>query len=181
MFAKILNAIVEYLQSILSLDVRSVNPVTTKPLDPIPLEQKNVQTQNSKLLYEVSKECLGRKMVPSGYDPILGCAISLNKVHEKAFGSQIGGDSSTALLWAKLRTRSDFEEVPECLPGDILISPTGTGTGSIQHGHVGIVGNNRIMSNDSDTGLWAQDFTLASWKKYFVDRGGYPMLFYRKQ
>src|SRR3954462_12894985 len=56
--------------------------------------------------------------------------------------------------------------------GDIVISPTGYGNGSMPNGHVGIIGDNgQIMSNNSATGLWDIHFTLASWKARYVDQG----------
>jgi len=33
-------------------------------------------------------------------------------------------------------------------------------------------------SNNSATGLFEENFTLETWKKRYVDNGGFPMLFF---
>jgi hypothetical protein len=81
-----------------------------------------------------------------------------------------------------LRTAKDFEEVKEPLEGDILISPTSYGNGKISSGHIGIVGkSNIIMSNNSNNGKFEENYTMTTWKHYFVEKGGFPMKFFRKR
>lgn len=69
-----------------------------------------------------------------------------------------------------------FELVSSPKPGDIVLSPT---VGK-NVGHVGIVGlNNTIMSNDSRTGLFVENYTVSSWKERFVTRKGLKLYWYR--
>jgi len=114
-------------------------------------------------------------------NPELGCALAVNEVHKKAFGECIGGWSSTFLLYTVLLENKNFKEVNYPLPGDIIISPTGYGSGSIKHGHVGIVDfDGKIMSNNSSTGLWGDKWSVNSWNKYYNGEGGFPVKYYRK-
>lgn len=119
----------------------------------------NVQTPNSIKLYEVAAASLGSPMVPKGYNPVLGCAISLNQVYKKAFSIDIGGDASTYMLWQALKKQTDkFKQVNSPLPGDIIMCATGTqpANSPIRNGHTGIVAKYGILSNNSNNGLWSE-------------------------
>lgn len=144
--------------------------------------QKNQQTQNSTFLYLTAKQCLDTRMVPSQDSIDVGCAISVNAVHQKAFEKQIGGGTSTWLLLQSLIASSEFEEVQIPLAGDIIISATGTSTipNTPIEGHTGIMGNYGIMSNNSLTGLWMEYYTLDTWKERYQVEGGYPTRFFRR-
>jgi hypothetical protein len=69
-----------------------------------------------------------------------------------------------------------YELVSSPKTGDIVLSPTiGKNVG-----HVGIVGlNNTIMSNDSRTGLFVENYTVSSWIERFVTRKGLKVYWYR--
>lgn len=148
-----------------------------------PIGPTNGQTKNSFTLYTVAKECLGISLVPAGDDPEYGCAISLNMLSLRAFGHQIGGGASTTLLLKDLVIQPhNYTEVREPLPGDIIISATGTSikpNPAIPNGHVGVVGQFGIMSNNSDDGLWSEAYTLASWDTRYRAAGGFPTRFFR--
>lgn len=139
-------------------------------------------TSDSVLFYEVAKKCLNKSQVPNGYDPVLGCAISLNTIHKKTFGREIGGGSSTLNLYNALKNDNTFISVIDPVYGDIIISPTGTApiTSPLPHGHVGIVAKYGIMSNNSNNGLWEVNHSLESWTKYYKIKGGYPIYYFRK-
>lgn len=144
------------------------------------------QTQNSLILYTVAKNCLGISLVPPGDDPEYGCAISLNMLALKAWGRQIGGGASTALLLQDLII-GPFREIDESKervePGDIIMSATGTSTiknPPIPNGHVGVIGSYGIMSNNSNNGLWQEVYTLASWKQRYEIEGKYPTRIFRR-
>ena len=63
--------------------------------------------------------------------------------------------------------------------GNIVISPTGMGDGSIR-GHVGIMGKNDvIMSNDSRTGKWMANYTIETWRERYSRKGKMPVYFYK--
>ena len=110
-----------------------------------------------------------------------GCAESVNNVVFKAFGDYAGGDLSTARMYLAIQNNWKFAQVTTPIKGDIIISPTGYGNGSMPNGHTGIMGDNgQIMSNNSDTGIWDIHYNLASWKARYVDQGGFPQIYFRR-
>lgn len=133
-------------------------------------------------LYMIALTCLGVDASPNDIAPDeYGCAETVNAIHTRAFGAPIGGDVSTYRLYSAIRVHSRFIGSDTPRRGDIVLSPSGYGNGKLSNGHVGIVGDNGvIMSNDSKTGLFTENFTLDSWRKRYVDLGGYPMLFFRR-
>lgn len=150
-----------------------ISAIFSKQQDPMP-------TPTALQLYNTAKDCLGTDMIT---DPTIsqevGCAVSVNAVYQKAFGKPIGGGASTAALYQVLQTDARFARVDEALPGDIIISPTGTSTKGAPHGHVGIVGYHGIMSNNSLNGLWSEVYTLETWNSYYATYLGFPVCFFR--
>lgn len=146
------------------------------------LNPMNNQTATSILLYNTAKAYLGTSLVPAGNDPELGCAISVNTLWKKVKGVSIGGGTSTYLLLQALKVNPAFQEVTSPLPGDIIISATGTSTKPdlvVKNGHVGVVAIYGVMSNKSATGLWSQHFTLKSWVDRYEKIGGFPTRYFR--
>lgn len=138
------------------------------------------QTENGKRLLATALTCNGLSLGNSQIT--YGCAEEVNAVAQKALGVPIGGGVSTARMRDALQNTNRFLSIKrdELLGGEIVISATGTGTGALPNGHVGIyVGTNNIMSNDSSTGLFVHTHTLDSWYTYYTLKGGYPMEFYR--
>lgn len=119
------------------------------------------------------------KKAPKEY----GCAEAVNRVFCELFGNDIGGDVSTTRLYEALKKSNRFIKVSrpdQALRGDIIISPTGYGSGAIPNGHVGIFSDNfKIMSNDSKTGKWIENYDIHSWTKRYVIGGGYPIYIFR--
>lgn len=65
-----------------------------------------------------------------------------------------------------------FKPTTEFKTGNILISPTETGNGSIV-GHTGIIGKEgKILSNSSATGLWTDKYDSVSWIERYSRKGG---------
>ena len=141
--------------------------------------QSMVKTSNQKTLYETAKNTLGEKLVGDEYEDV-GCALAVNEIHRRAFGKEIGGGASTLALYQALMMDKSFEEVSEHQAGDIILSPTTLGNGTIPNGHVGICGNHGIMSNTSANGVWTQNYSYAGWTAYYKGRGGFPILYFRK-
>lgn len=116
-------------------------------------------------------------VVPDEYD----CANSVTIIVKNALGSFPEGSISTYFMYRALLASNGFMRVDSPLPGDIIISPTGYGNGKLSNGHVGLVGEDeKVMSNSSDTGLFTENYTLKTWKKRYVDIGGYPLVYFRK-
>lgn len=147
------------------------------------------ETNNRLKLYNTALQCLGKDASPNDVAPDeYGCAETVNAIHKMAFGSPIGGDISTYRLYDALKKSNVFVKVDRPLEGDIIISPTGYGNGSMPSGHVGIMGtiNNNdinlstIMSNTSKTGIFLENYTLAGWKVRYREKGGYPVEYWRR-
>ena len=133
-------------------------------------------------------QIVGYTKMFAGYDltayapNALGCAEAVSRVICQVF-PDFGIYTGTAQLDAIFRIDTRFRKLSageEIQPGDIIISPTGSGNGKVAHGHTGIfVENKRIYSNDSATGKWIQNWTDLSWRAYFVGTGGFPVNIYR--
>lgn len=128
-------------------------------------------------LHQKAKECLGLNLSPIYKE--YGCVEALNNVFNLAYNKSLGENASTFRLYNKLQLNPDFIEIMIPLPGDLVISPTGFGNGRLVNGHAGIIGENCIYSNNSSTLQWDTHYNLESWKKRYVDLGGFPMKFYR--
>lgn len=130
--------------------------------------------------------CLGTDASPNDVAPDeLGCAETVNAIHKREFGFEIGGGLSTALMYKALEVSPYFQRVDQPDKGDIALSPTGMGNGNLPNGHVGIVGDGVgegrvIMSNDSFKGTFEANYTIKKWKDRYMVKGGYPLLFYRR-
>ncbi len=137
---------------------------------------------NRENFWASAQSYLGTDVTPNDLVPDeVGCAEAVNEVHYKTFGQYIGGGASTYNLYACLNASKDFIRVDTPLYGDIVISPTGYGNGKLSNGHVGIVSkDNKIMSNNSFNGYFEENYTVDSWRKRYVDVGGYPMVYFRK-
>jgi len=141
------------------------------------MEAEHNQTENSKKLYLSAFLALGQNWCKN-HD--LGCAESVNNVFKRTFGRSIGGGTSTYLMYQALKDTNRFIKVQNPLPGDVVISPSGYGNKVIPSGHTGIVGEGEwIMSNDSSTGLFKQNFTHASWNARYKVKGNYPIHYFR--
>lgn len=146
--------------------------------------KKNQPTTNNRLrLYEAAKLSIGRDASPSDNAPDeLGCAETWNEIYKNAFGAYLyqGNRNATYFLYKALRDSPKFKEVTDPMEGDTVISPTGYGKNpAMPNGHVGIVFQQGIASNDSHTGKFEINYTLGSWKSKYVEKGLYPMKFYR--
>ncbi len=60
----------------------------------------------------------------------------------------------------------------------MILCITGEGTVPSDHGHTGVVGDFGIMSNDSATGFFKENYTLSSWASSF-SRRGFPIHVFR--
>lgn len=147
-----------------------------------PIFLKKLSGGNRDIFYRTAVSCLGTDASPNDVAPDeYGCAETVNDVHGKAFGFPIGGSVSTHMLYQALQSSTFFTRVDIPAYGDIIISPTGYGSGGLSNGHVGIMYDNyRIMSNSSSSGTFEINYNMDSWRKRYVDIGGYPMAFFRR-
>ena len=139
----------------------------------------NLETAAGEKLYQTALSCLGKDVAPKENE--YGCAEAVNNVVFKAFGDYAGGDLSTKRMYLALKNHKKFSEVSSPKPGDIILSPTGYGNGNLSNGHTGIVGQGgKIMSNNSINGLFEENFTIENWNHRYKNKGGFPVLFYRR-
>ncbi len=152
------------------------NPTPMPPVSPTPAAPAPLS--NRERLYGLAKSCLGRDIAATQNE--LGCAEAVSYLLHSLRAAGFQPTLSTQELYKQLKSDlSAFESVPEPLPGDIIISPTGSSSIGSAHGHVGIVAYHGVMSNNSMSGLWDQYYTLESWKAYYEDKLKFPILYYR--
>lgn len=159
----------------------------TRPPEPQPAPEPTPAPQPitaGRILHQAALSFVGKDASPKDQAPDeLGCVDSINEVWRAAFGTPLSATLSTARLYAFLRADSRVSQVTlkDAQAGDIIICPTGLGSNPhMPHGHVGIVGEEgTVMSNDSATGKWMQNYTVLSWTKYFGVKGGYPIYCFR--
>ena len=141
--------------------------------------------ENRVVLYETALGFIGVDASPNDMAPDeLGCADTVCSILEAAFPNNAGFPHviSTTQLYRSLQNSPLYEMVTAPLHGDIVISPTGYGNGSLANGHVGIKGMGlNILSNSSASGDFISNFTMDSWRARYVTKGGFPMVFYRRK
>lgn len=112
----------------------------------------------------------------------VGCAEAVSRViHEVLPDFQIV--TGTATLDGILARDYRFRAVlagEMILPGDVLVSPSGSGNGNLPNGHTGVfVEDKRIYSNDSASEKWLPNYTWQAWAARYKLFGGFPMNVYR--
>lgn len=129
-------------------------------------------------LYRSAHSFLGRDASPADIAPdLLGCAESVSNVIQRVL-PDFPIITGTWTLWQKLEEDPRFRRVTIPMPGTIIIAPTGSVRADIP-GHVGIFGpSTQIMSNNSLTGTWEENYTLASWQERY-ETAGYTSYFYQ--
>ena len=134
-----------------------------------------------KTLLQLCEENIGKDVTPDDLVPdTVACAITastLLNMRDASFPKVAG----TWTLWDILEHHKDYERVTVPSAETIVISPTGTGNGSMP-GHVGIMlDNNVIASNDSATGKFLKNYTLDTWRDRYVTKGGFKIYMYKKR
>lgn len=131
-----------------------------------------------KILYVYAKSQIGQKKSGIKAPILLGCVEAVNRVFGECFGAPIDASVGTTVLHATLSVDKRFIQVAAPQPGDIIIS-FGNMPGPVTNGHVGIVSDSdKVISNNSATGIWDEHLNLAIWKARYL-AAGYPLLYYR--
>lgn len=166
--------LIMFIAKLLGFGKKEAVPSTDNTIT-IALEPENlpVVESNREKLYKYALSKLGVDMAPT--QDTLGCAESLSHI--------LKGSGLTPLTGIFMGTyqlnewlSKNLEKVSDPLPGDIIMSETGSG---IIRGHCGIVGKHKIMSNNSASFLWDDHWTLSKWKDYYGTYGKLPIRFYR--
>lgn len=137
---------------------------------------------NAERLYETALASLGKDMSPADHAPdSLACMESVDGVWLAAFGIHLLSPAdrlSTELGYKAMLVDSRLRMIDTPEVGCIVISPTGFSTKGASHGHVGCWGKFDVMSNDSNSGLWTDNYTHEAWYDVFQKKLGFPVLFF---
>lgn len=149
-------------------------PDMPEEITPPPLPPKSP----CELVYEVSVASLGVDISPKDMAPdTLGCAESVSHILKSVF-PDFPVLVSTVDLANHLFKDPRFKGTLQYKPGVIIVSPTGTGNGTLR-GHTGIFHEGSVIaSNTSKTGLWEENYTLSSWVDYYRIKGGLKIYFF---
>jgi len=160
---------IEVLQSILAKLTQQLLALPEASVSQVTMQQK---------IYNLAKSCLGKDIARTQDE--LGCAESVSYILIKCgvVNFPVAGFLGTAEFYGWLSKYAKKVEIPQ--PGDIIISPTGYSTKGAKHGHIGVVANYGVMSNNSLNGLFQQHFvSLDAWKQYFTVKLGFPTEYFR--
>lgn len=137
--------------------------------------------QTKKTLLQLCKDSIGSDVTPDDLVPdSVACAITVSTLLNK-LDPTFPRVAGTWTLYDILEHRPDYERVTVPSPETIIVSPTGTGNGSIP-GHTGIIlDDNVIASNDSGTGKFIKNYTLDTWQKRYADQGGFKLFMYKRK
>lgn len=126
---------------------------------------------NRERLYEIAIKYMETDPTPLDEQPDeYACVHSLTTILKKLL-PDFPVMTYTPTFLEALKKDNRFKVTSEFREGNIIISPTLSGNGTVV-GHTGIIGKNgKIMSNSSATGLWTDKFDLISWVERY-NRGG---------
>lgn len=143
----------------------------------------NIQTEKGNELYALAAQGIGRDVSPRDLAPDdVACAESVSMLIQKIYPGFPTILSTAQLHTFFLNHTENFRKVDisNCLPGDIIVSPTGMGNNPrMPHGHTGILAKEGICSNDSASGEWHEYYTLQTWINRYQKVGGYPVFIFR--
>ena len=131
---------------------------------------------NRERLLSEAKKWLGKDASPYNYaSQELGCAESVCSILKHSVARDFPLELATWLLNTLLRKDKRFKSTLALSPGNIILSPSFSGNGKIR-GHVGIIGENgTIMSADSGTGIWKENYNIQTWVTRYRKLGGFPI------
>lgn len=156
-------------------DKVTLDYTTETILNPKPMDK-------AQKLYDTAVACIGIDMSPADIAPdSLACAESLNGVYFKAFGEHLGTSAaltSTKALYESMLKDVRLKQIYTPDLGSIVISPTGYSTKHASHGHTGVAGKFDIMSNDSASGLWRDNYEKSAWVNVFEKTLGFPTYYF---
>lgn len=152
--------------------ITHINPVIEAPM-----------VTNSMKLYETAKASLGKDMSPENKAPnSLACMESMDGVYLAAFGEHLLDPDerlSTQLGYQAMLKDGRLEPISAPEGGCIVICPTGYSSIGTSHGHTGVWGEYDVMSNDSNTGLWSDNYTHDAWYNLFQKTLGFPVFYFK--
>lgn len=159
-----------------------------KPTDILPPEEPPVapaappeppKPTMREIIHKEARRWLGKDASPTNQAPQeLACVESVCYILRQA-GVDVPLLLSTIQLNRWLRESRAFVQTTDPKPGNIILSVTGSGNGTIPYGHTGIFGESgKIMSNDSNVGMWLENYSIDTWVKRWRDRGGMKIYYF---
>jgi len=150
----------------------------------ISLLRQLIKLQSMRTLTQVILSKIGTDASPHDLAPDeLGCAETVTTVKREHDGITPVMIGTWSLYVYMEHPANGWERIEEPEEECIVISPTGLGKKGT-NGHVGFVirlnGELVIVSNDSRTGKFLQNFSINRWLSYFGALG-YPTFYYRKK
>jgi hypothetical protein len=167
-----------WLRFLIDLIVATFQPTTTpdaiapttpqKPAEPA-VEGRREALHQEALLW-IDKDASPLENAPDD----LACAESVSALIRRVY-RDFPTRVSTARLHEELKKDKRFKATLDFKPGIIVISPTVGAT----IGHCGIATDDqRIMSNDSATGKWMNNYSLKNWVSHFRTKKGLRVYFF---
>jgi uncharacterized protein YycO len=164
---------------------RDCNLTITGDVDSITMAYIKIKLSEKRCddIYLTAYSNLEKDVTPNDEVPDeVDCADTVSTILKMA-GYPIGNIVSTTEMYKYLLDKpAEWELVSIPSRGCVIISPTGYGNGKMIHGHVGIMGEDgKIMSNNSYNGLLQTGYNVDTWKIRYVDKGGFPIFFFKRK
>ena len=147
--------------------------ITTKEVFiKVPVENPKPPKTNREKLLELAIFHYNTDPTPKDEQPDeFACVHSLTTILKKLL-PDFGIETYTPTFLEKLKKDKRFKLTNEFKEGNIIISPTLSGNGTVV-GHTGIIGKEgKIYSNASSTGLWYDKYDNISWIDRYSRKGG---------
>lgn len=135
-------------------------------------------------IFNVAFQLVGQDVTPRDVVPdVVACAETVSTIINKVL-NDFPVIPGTYTLAERLKSDKRFERIDQPEKGAILIYPTGTGNGNVSNGHVFICdefngGATKLYSNSSANGIFTQNYTYDSARKYYLSKGGFAELIFR--
>lgn len=134
------------------------------------------QTDNSLKIYNAARSFLDKHITLDENVPHeLGCAEALSMVLKSVNTPKFPPMGFAGTYAFEVWLEANFKKIDKPVPGAIIISPT---IGK-KHGHIGVCGKYGIMSNDSNTGLFLELWTIDKWIQNYKNILGLEVLYYQ--
>ena len=129
-------------------------------------------------LYDVAKANLGIDVTPKDeVDDEYACAHVVTTLMRMVY-PETPIITGTATLYEWLLKQPTWKQTDAPDVGDIIISPTSYGNGSIS-GHVGILMENNLIASNNSAGVYkgklSENFTRETWNARYKVKGGFPV------
>lgn len=152
-------------------------PIPTPAPKPVPPLAPKIETRREKI-YQEALLWLGKDASPKDIaSDEVACVESLCNIVRQVM--PMPDLFNTKELLDFCNKSKLWKPTLEPKPGNIVISATGTGNGTVAHGHCGIhAGDGKIMSNTSANGKWEKNYSITSWVKRFRQTGGMRVFYF---